>query len=115
MDYKKYIFKPEDKKKLEQFKTDDTGKFKKKEAVLNEFKKDLEHLSELQDMLYAHDKYGVLIILQAMDAAGKDGVIKHVMSGMNPQGCQVKSFKAPSTEELDHDYLWRCMKALPER
>jgi len=83
--------------------------------VLEGFEKDLGRLTELQDKLYAHDKYGVLIILQAMDAAGKDGVIKHVMSGMNPQGCQVKSFKAPSTEELDHDYLWRCNKALPER
>ncbi|MBI4533644.1 MAG: polyphosphate kinase 2 family protein [Candidatus Melainabacteria bacterium] len=72
-------------------------------------------LSELQDKLYAQDTYAVLIILQAMDAAGKDGTIKHVMSGLNPQGCQVYSFKTPSTEELDHDYLWRCFKALPER
>lgn len=72
-------------------------------------------LAELQDMLYAQDKWGVLLIFQAMDAAGKDGAIKHVMSGVNPQGCQVSSFKAPSSEDLDHDYLWRCMKALPER
>jgi PPK2 family polyphosphate:nucleotide phosphotransferase len=72
-------------------------------------------LAELQDKLYAQDTYGLLIIIQAMDAAGKDGTIKHVMSGVNPQGCQVTSFKPPSDEELDHDYLWRCSKALPER
>ncbi len=72
-------------------------------------------LAELQDMLYAQDRWGVLLIFQAMDAAGKDGAIKHVMSGVNPQGCQVASFKAPSPEELDHDYLWRCQKHLPER
>ncbi|HTS66561.1 MAG TPA: polyphosphate kinase 2 family protein [Candidatus Acidoferrales bacterium] len=72
-------------------------------------------LAEYQDKLYAQDIYGVLIIFQAMDAAGKDGAIKHVMSGLNPQGTQVTSFKSPSSEELDHDYLWRCFKALPER
>jgi PPK2 family polyphosphate:nucleotide phosphotransferase len=72
-------------------------------------------LADLQDMLYAQDRWAVLLIFQAMDAAGKDGAIKHVMSGVNPQGCQVFSFKAPTAEELDHDYLWRCMKSLPER
>ncbi len=72
-------------------------------------------LAQLQDMLYAQDRWAVLLIFQAMDAAGKDGAIKHVMSGLNPQGCQVFSFKAPSSEDLDHDYLWRCMKTLPER
>jgi len=72
-------------------------------------------LAELQDMLYAQDRWSVLLIFQAMDAAGKDGAIKHVMSGVNPQGCQVYSFKAPSPEELDHDYLWRCNRSLPER
>jgi PPK2 family polyphosphate:nucleotide phosphotransferase len=72
-------------------------------------------LAELQDKLYAYDKWGLLLIFQAMDAAGKDGAIKHVMSGVNPQGCQVYSFKAPSAEDLDHDYLWRCMKRLPHR
>ncbi|MEW6273486.1 MAG: polyphosphate kinase 2 family protein [Thermodesulfobacteriota bacterium] len=75
----------------------------------------VEGLAELQDMLYAQDRWAVLLVFQAMDAAGKDGAIKHVMSGVNPQGCQVYSFKAPSSEDLDHDYLWRCMKALPER
>jgi PPK2 family polyphosphate:nucleotide phosphotransferase len=72
-------------------------------------------LAQLQDRLYAQDRWAVLLIFQAMDAAGKDGAIKHVMSGVNPQGCQVYSFKAPSSEDLDHDYLWRCMKCLPER
>ena len=72
-------------------------------------------LAELQDKLYAQDRWAVLLIFQAMDAAGKDGAIKHVMSGVNPQGCQVYSFKSPSSEDLDHDYLWRCMKCLPNR
>jgi PPK2 family polyphosphate:nucleotide phosphotransferase len=75
----------------------------------------VEALATLQDMLYAQDRWAVLLIFQAMDAAGKDGAIKHVMSGVNPQGCQVASFKAPSAEDLDHDYLWRCQKHLPER
>lgn len=75
----------------------------------------VELLAELQDILYAQDRWSVLIILQAMDAAGKDGAIKHIMSGVNPQGCQVHSFKAPSSDDLDHDYLWRCMKSLPNR
>lgn len=82
-----------------------------KEALAN----GIEALATLQDMLYAQDNWAVLIIFQAMDAAGKDGAIKHVMSGVNPQGCQVYSFKAPSSEDLDHDYMWRCMKSLPER
>ncbi len=72
-------------------------------------------LAELQDVLYANREWSVLLIFQAMDAAGKDGAIKHVMSGINPQGCQVASFKAPSSEDLDHDYLWRCQNKLPER
>jgi PPK2 family polyphosphate:nucleotide phosphotransferase len=75
----------------------------------------VEALAELQDKLYAQDRWSLLLIFQAMDAAGKDGAIKHVMSGVNPQGCQVYSFKTPSAEELDHDYLWRCMKVVPNR
>ena len=75
----------------------------------------VEALARLQELLYAQDQWAVLLIFQAMDAAGKDGAIKHVMSGVNPQGCQVHSFKAPSSEDLDHDYLWRCMKVLPNR
>jgi PPK2 family polyphosphate:nucleotide phosphotransferase len=82
------------------------------ETILAE---NIAHLAEAQELLYANDVYSVLVILQAMDAAGKDGTIKHVMSGVNPQGCQVFSFKKPSDEELDHNFLWRYMKALPER
>jgi PPK2 family polyphosphate:nucleotide phosphotransferase len=85
---------------------------KRAKVILEE---NLKELAEAQELLYADDRYAVLIVLQAMDAAGKDGTIKHVMSGVNPQGCQVFSFKKPSTEELDHNFLWRCMKALPER
>ena len=77
--------------------------------------KNLKEIFALQDMLYAYNKYGVLIILQAMDAAGKDGIIKHIMTGLNPQGVHVKSFKSPSVEEMDHDYLWRSHQYLPER
>ena len=84
---------------------------KAKEALEN----GVELLTKLQDKLYAHDRWAVLLIFQALDAAGKDGAIKHVMSGVNPQGCEVTSFKAPSAEELDHDYLWRCAKNLPQR
>ena len=75
----------------------------------------IQALVSLQDMLYAQDRWGLLLIFQAMDAAGKDGAIKHVMSGVNPQGVDVHSFKVPSAEDLDHDYLWRCMKYVPER
>jgi PPK2 family polyphosphate:nucleotide phosphotransferase len=75
----------------------------------------VEALAELQDVLYANNRWALLLIFQAMDAAGKDGAIKHVMSGVNPQGCQVYSFKSPSSEDLNHDYLWRCVKCLPER
>jgi PPK2 family polyphosphate:nucleotide phosphotransferase len=75
----------------------------------------VEALAAMQDVLYAQDKWSLLLVFQAMDAAGKDGAIKHVMSGVNPQGCQVSSFKAPSSEDLDHDFLWRCQKHLPER
>ncbi len=75
----------------------------------------IELLAEFQDRLYAQDRWALLLIFQAMDAAGKDGTIKHVMSGVNPQGCQVSSFKAPSPLDLDHDFLWRCQQQLPER
>ncbi len=86
-----------------------------KETAKEYLASDIERLTEYQNILYAQNQYSLLIIFQAMDAAGKDSTIKHVMSGINPQGCQVFSFKAPSTEELDHDFLWRCNKALPER
>ncbi len=86
------------------------------EAAAKDFlRENLDELAEAQERLWANDVWSVLVVLQAMDTAGKDGIIKHVMSGINPQGCQVVSFKRPSEEELDHTFLWRCMKALPER
>lgn len=91
------------------------GKDVVKERSKEILDKNLEELAAAQQLLYADDRYSILIVLQAMDAAGKDGTIKHVMSGVNPQGCQVFSFKQPSSEELDHDFLWRCAKRLPER
>jgi PPK2 family polyphosphate:nucleotide phosphotransferase len=96
---------------------DDTADLKEKDKPRAQevLETGIEALSSLQDMLYAQDKWAILLIFQAMDAAGKDGAIKHVMSGINPQGCQVASFKAPSAEDLDHDYLWRIQKYLPER
>jgi PPK2 family polyphosphate:nucleotide phosphotransferase len=93
----------------------DTGKFENKESAQIKLAAGVLQLAEYQNILYAQNKFSVLIIFQAMDAAGKDSTIKHVMSGVNPQGCQVFSFKSPSTEELDHDYLWRIHKCLPER
>ncbi len=93
----------------------DTAKLHSEERAEELLVKGIARMAELQDKLYAQDRWGLLLIFQAMDAAGKDGVIKHVMSGVNPQGCQVYSFKTPSAEELDHDYLWRTMKCLPER
>ena len=95
----------------------DTGELKSedKPRAKEALQSGVQTLAELQDVLYAQDRWSVLLIFQAMDAAGKDGAIKHVMSGVNPQGCQVTSFKTPTSEDLNHDYLWRCMKALPER
>jgi PPK2 family polyphosphate:nucleotide phosphotransferase len=86
-----------------------------KDDLARKLERQVERLSELQTLLYAHDRYALLLIFQAMDAAGKDSAIKHVMSGVNPQGCQVISFKHPGAEELDHDFLWRTTRALPER
>jgi PPK2 family polyphosphate:nucleotide phosphotransferase len=91
------------------------GRESVKQSAREELQSDLEELAKAQDLLYADDRYSVLVVLQAMDAAGKDGTIKHVMSGLNLQGCQVFSFKKPSTEELDHNFLWRYMRCLPER
>jgi PPK2 family polyphosphate:nucleotide phosphotransferase len=93
----------------------DRGWIASKDEAKEHLKKDVEKIGEQQEKLYAQDQWGMLLIFQAMDAAGKDSAIKHVMSGINPQGCQVTSFKAPSSEELDHDFLWRTTKALPER
>jgi PPK2 family polyphosphate:nucleotide phosphotransferase len=91
-----------------------TGIHNKKEAE-EALRRGVEQLAEMQELLYANDRWALLLIFQALDAAGKDSTIEHVMSGVDPQGCQVYSFKAPSSEELDHDFLWRCAKALPER
>ena len=93
----------------------DTAKLHSQERAGELLAKGIARTAELQDKLYAQDRWGLLLIFQAMDAAGKDSVIKHVMSGVNPQGCQIYSFKTPSTEELNHDYLWRNVKCLPER
>ncbi len=92
-----------------------TAGFKSKKDAQLQLARNITELAQYQGKLYAQDTYALLLVFQAMDAAGKDGAIKHVMSGINPQGCQVFSFKAPSAEELDHDYLWRTSKALPER
>jgi PPK2 family polyphosphate:nucleotide phosphotransferase len=92
-----------------------TAHFHSKEHAKGQLEDSVHRMAELQDKLYAQDQWSVLLIFQALDAAGKDGTIKHVMSGMNPQGCQVYSFKQPSSEELDHDYLWRNMQRLPAR
>jgi len=93
----------------------DTSQVKSKKDAEKELPRGLERLIELQDKLYAQDRWALLVILQAMDAAGKDGVIKHVMSGVSPKGCEVHSFKQPSVEELHHDFMWRAVKNLPER
>ena len=115
-------------KLVKKFRIDDGQKFrlkdhdpaetlgiKSKEAAARYLQAGIEHMANLQDKLYAENDWSLLLIFQAMDAAGKDGVIKHVMSGVNPQGCQVFSFKAPSNEDLAHDFLWRSTKCLPER
>jgi len=94
---------------------DDTGPIKSRKQAERWLERGVARLAQLQEKLYAQDRWALLLIFQAMDAAGKDGTIKHVMSGVNPQGCQVYSFKAPSAEELDHDFLWRTSRCLPER
>jgi PPK2 family polyphosphate:nucleotide phosphotransferase len=103
--------------KLKDFDPGDTGDLKSedKTRAKEALQIGVQALAELQDVLYAQDRWSILLIFQAMDAAGKDGAIKHVMSGINPQGCQVSSFKGPTSEDLDHDYMWRCVKQLPER
>jgi PPK2 family polyphosphate:nucleotide phosphotransferase len=115
METSKFKVSPGKKVKLLDYQTDYSGDIKSKKDAAKLLKVNIKKMAELQNMLYAHDRYGLLIIFQAMDAAGKDSTIKHVMSGINPQGSQVFSFKQPSAEELDHDYLWRVAKAVPER
>ena len=101
--------------RLKHFDPADTGHWKSKEHAAEALQEGVARTAELQDKLYAQDTWALLLIFQAMDAAGKDGAIKHVMSGVNPQGCEVHSFKAPSEVELQHDFLWRTTRALPER
>ncbi|HEY6274022.1 MAG TPA: PPK2 family polyphosphate kinase, partial [Terriglobales bacterium] len=101
--------------RLKDFDTADTRNLLAKGQAKDLLDHNIAAMFELQDKLYAQDQWAVLLIFQAMDAAGKDGVIKHVMSGVNPQGCEVSSFKQPSAEELDHDFLWRTSRRLPER
>ena len=91
----------------------DTGAIESKDQATAALQQGIDQLRDLQDKLYAQDRWAILLIFQGMDAAGKDSVIKHVMSGVNPQGCQVYSFKAPSGEELNHDYLWRSAQRFP--
>ncbi len=101
--------------RLKDFAPDDSSGVKSRKQAEKVLQLGIERMIDLQDKLYAQDRWAILLIFQAMDAAGKDGVIKHVMSGVNPQGCQVYSFKQPSAEELDHDFLWRTNKCIPER
>ena len=101
--------------RLKDYDTGDTGEVKNKEQSLKIIENRAGLLSNLQEKLYAQDRWALLLVIQAMDAAGKDGVIKHVMSGVNPQGCDVHAFKTPSAEELNHDYLWRAHRCVPER
>ncbi|MFL6209482.1 MAG: polyphosphate kinase 2 family protein [Pyrinomonadaceae bacterium] len=115
MNHDNFLVPPGKKVRLKDYDPTDTGKFKSKEEATEKLQKDILRLAKLQDTLYAQNNYALLVVLQAMDAAGKDGTIRHVMSGVNPQGTQVFSFKGPSAEDLDHDYLWRSFKALPER
>jgi len=115
MNHERFIVPPGKKIRLKDYDPAFTGHFKDKEDAAEKLQKDIERLAKYQEILYAQNSYALLVILQAMDTAGKDGTIGHVMSGVNPQGTQVHSFKAPSDEELDHDFLWRSAKALPER
>lgn len=101
--------------RLRDFDPADTGPIRSKQAAERYLQQGVEYLAQEQEKLYAQDRYSLLLIFQAMDAAGKDGTIKHVMSGVNPQGCEVYSFKAPTSEDLDHDFLWRCARRMPER
>ncbi len=115
MDISTYCITKGNRARLSDVKTGDTGSYHSKKDAKEKLDENIDRLSELQELLYAHDQYSVLVILQAMDTAGKDGIIKHVMKGLNPQGTHVRSFKQPSKEELDHDYLWRVSPHLPER
>ena len=115
MNHDDFIVPPGKKIRLKDYDPNFTAQYKNKEDAADKLQKDVERLAKYQEVLYAQNTWALLVVLQAMDTAGKDGTIRHVMSGVNPQGTQVHSFKAPSEEELDHDFLWRSAKALPER
>ncbi|MDP4176103.1 MAG: polyphosphate kinase 2 family protein [Bacteroidota bacterium] len=110
-----YIIKPGSKLNLNKLKTGDTGKYRSKEDAIEKLEDNINAMADLQGKLYAQDRLALLIVFQAMDGGGKDSSIKHVMTGLNPQGTQVTSFKQPSKEELDHDFLWRISRSLPEK
>ena len=109
------MIEPGAKVSLSDYDPEDTRSIPDKEAAKGQTERDIECLAELQEILYAENRRSLLIILQAIDAGGKDGTIKHVTRGLNPQGCEVTSFKVPSQEELDHDFLWRIHKAIPRK
>ncbi|MBC7797065.1 MAG: polyphosphate kinase 2 family protein [Pyrinomonadaceae bacterium] len=115
MNHKNFLIAEGAKVKLKNYDPNFTGDYENKQAALTDLQADIERLSKLQDIMYAQNKHTLLVVFQAMDAAGKDSVIKHVMTGLNPQGVSVVSFKQPSTEEREHDFLWRISKNLPER
>ncbi len=115
IDLKKYEISDEGRVSLKDFETEGGSGLSKKKTVNEHMPANIKKMADLQERLYSENRHALLVVLQAMDAAGKDGTIKHVMTGLNPQGTQVVSFKAPSSEELDHDYLWRINKALPRR
>ena len=115
IDLPDFRVRPGSKVRLQGIDTDSTGSYDSKETAKKHLRQGVEELGKMQEMLYAQDQQALLLVFQAMDGAGKDSTIEHVMSGVNPQGCQVFSFKAPSSEELDHDFLWRTAKCLPER
>ena len=115
IDHSKLIAVPGTRIQLKKYDTAYSGNFKSPKKARKKLKKDIKRTSKLQNKLYASNRHSMLLIFQAMDAAGKDGTIKNVMSGINPQGCQVFSFKAPSQEELDHDFLWRTTRRMPRR
>jgi PPK2 family polyphosphate:nucleotide phosphotransferase len=115
MNHKKFLVPPGKRIRLRDYDPAFTGPYRDREQAAGKLAQDVKGLAKYQNLLYAQNTHSVLVVLQAMDTAGKDGAIRHVMKGVSPLGTQVHSFKAPSAEELDHDYLWRSMRALPER
>jgi len=115
MKLKPFLATPDKQFRLKDYDPGFTGHYDSEESAKARLQENVERLAKYQDLLYAEGSYALLVVLQAMDAAGKDGIIKHVMSGVNPSGCEVTAFKAPSEEELRHDFLWRCYRPLPQR